>query len=65
VQVVTVLCELLGVRGVEAETISTGLEGWDGVLTFEILVTGAGMGVEAVLVGALEGILGKGCWKKL
>jgi hypothetical protein len=57
VQVVTVLGELFGVRGVEAETISTGLEGWDGILTLEVLVTGAGMGIEAVLVRALEGIL--------
>ncbi len=56
-QVVTVLGELFGVRGVEAETISTGLEGWDGILTLEVLVTGAGMGIEAVLVRALEGIL--------
>jgi hypothetical protein len=57
VQVIAVLRQELGVGGVECQSISARLELRDAAITLEVLVIRMRVGVEAIVVGALEAVL--------
>jgi hypothetical protein len=61
VQVVAVLREELGVAGVEGEAVAARLELGNGAVALEVLVARVRVRVEAVVVRALEALLGQGC----
>ena len=61
VQVVTVLCQELGVAGVECQSVATGLEFRGSAVAFPVLVARVTVRVEPVVIGALEVLLSQHC----
>ena len=61
VQVIAVLCQELGVGGVESQSVATGLEFRDSAVAFPVLVARVTVGVESVVIWALEVILSQYC----
>ena len=63
VQVIAVFCQELGVGGVECQSVATGLEFRDSAVAFPVLVARMMVGVESVVIRALEVLLSQYCKK--
>ena len=63
VQVIAVLCQELGVGGVESQSVATGLEFRGSAVTFPVLVARVTVGVESIVIRALEVLLSQYCKK--
>jgi len=63
VQVIAVLCQELGVGGVEGQSVATGLEFRDSAVAFPVLVARMTVGVESIVIRALEVLLSQYCKK--
>ena len=63
VQVIAVLCQELGVGGVECQSVATGLDFRHSAVAFPIFVARVTVGVESIVIRALEVLLSQYCKK--
>lgn len=63
VQVIAVLCQELGVGGIEGQSVATGLDFPDSAVAFPVLVARVTVGVESIVIRALEVLLSQYCKK--
>lgn len=64
-QVVAVLSQVFGVRGIEGKTVAASLELSGAIVALPVLVAGDVVGVETEVIGAFEGLLADRCKEKI